>query len=125
MQSLAPLTAQHGLHLVAQRLIKGLADVRRLPLPLQLPGRGHVWRQFTVLITDESPVDRDGLVPLLTERGVGSGIYYRKLVFDYECYRDNPRVKVAEVPVVTSVTGRVAYRFRCIRHSVPMNSIPS
>jgi perosamine synthetase len=91
----------------AQHLINGLADLRGLRLPRQLPGRGHVWHQFTVLITDESPVDRDEFVALLTERGVGNGIYYRKLVFDYECYRDNPRVKVAEVPVAASVTGRV------------------
>jgi dTDP-4-amino-4,6-dideoxygalactose transaminase len=91
----------------AQHLINGLADVRGLRLPQQLPGRGHVWHQFTVLITDESPVKRDEFVGLLTERGVGSGIYYPKLVFDYECYRDNPRVKVTEVPVATSVTDRV------------------
>jgi perosamine synthetase len=76
------------------------------------------------LITDESPVDRDEFLALLTERGVGSGSYFWKLVFDYECYRDNPRVKVAEVPVAPSVSGRVV-SLPCIRHSVPMNSIPS
>jgi perosamine synthetase len=48
-----------------------------------------------------------GLVALLTEPGVGSGIYYRKLVFDYECYRDNPVSRSPRCPVVTSVTGRV------------------
>ena len=29
----------------------------------------------------------------LTERGVGSGIYYPKLVFDYDAYRGNPQVR--------------------------------
>jgi perosamine synthetase len=90
----------------ADRLIEGLADVPGLQVPRQLPGRGHVWHQFTALVTDESPVSRDELVTRLGERGVGSGIYYPKLVFDYDCYRDHPRVVTREVPVAASVTER-------------------
>jgi dTDP-4-amino-4,6-dideoxygalactose transaminase len=91
----------------AQYLIDGLGDVDGLRVPQQRPGRGHVWHQFTVMITDEAPMDREEFVTRLTERGVGSGIYYPKLVFDYSCYRDHPRVKVGEVPVAASVTDRV------------------
>jgi perosamine synthetase len=90
----------------ADRLIAGLADLPGLQVPRQLPGRGHVWHQFTALVTDESPVSRDELVVRLGERGVGSGIYYPKLVFDYDCYRDHPRVVTREVPVAASVTER-------------------
>jgi dTDP-4-amino-4,6-dideoxygalactose transaminase len=90
----------------ADRLIAGLADVGALRVPRQLPGRSHVWHQFTALVTDESPVARDELVARLAERGVGSGIYYPKLVFDYDCYRDDPRVKTHDVPVAASVTER-------------------
>jgi len=87
----------------AQRLINGLSGIPGLVVPQQLPGRSHVWHQFTVLITDEAPVDRDEFVSMLGERGVGSGIYYPKLVFDYDCYRNDPRVNVADVPVASSV----------------------
>lgn len=59
------------------------------------------------MITDQAPMDREEFVARLTERGVGSGIYYPKLVFDYSCYRDHPRVKVGKVPVAASVTDRV------------------
>jgi dTDP-4-amino-4,6-dideoxygalactose transaminase len=91
----------------AQFLIDGLGDVRGLRVPQQRTGRGHVWHQFTVMLTDESPIERDEFVMHLTERGVGNGIYYPRLVFDYDCYRDNPQVKASAVPVAASVTGRV------------------
>jgi perosamine synthetase len=62
-----------------------------------------------VVTTSSRSQADDGTNPDRPWRGVSliSGIYYCKLVFDYECYCDNPRVKVAEVPVATSVTGRV------------------
>ncbi len=90
----------------ADRLIEGLADVPGLQVPRQLPGRGHVWHQFTALLDEDAPVSRDELVARLGERGVGSGVYYPKLVFDYDCYRDDPRVKASDVPVASSVTSR-------------------
>jgi len=90
----------------ADRLIAGLSDVRGLRVPQQLPGRGHVWHQFTVLVTDESPIDRDELVARLPERGVGCGVYYPKLVFDYDCYRASDRVVASSTPVAASVAER-------------------
>jgi dTDP-4-amino-4,6-dideoxygalactose transaminase len=91
----------------ADRLRADLCDVPGLRLPRQLDGRRHVWHQFTVLLTDQAPVDREEFVTKLAERGVGSGVYYPKLVFDYDCYRDNPQVVTAEVPVARSVADRV------------------
>ena len=38
---------------------------------------------------------------------MGSGVYYPKLVFDYDCYRGDDRVIVPEVPVAASVAERV------------------
>jgi dTDP-4-amino-4,6-dideoxygalactose transaminase len=91
----------------AAYLVDGLADVAGLRVPRQQPGRGHVWHQFTVMITDDAPMDREEFVTRLTERGVGSGIYYPRLVFDYACYRDHPRVKAGDLPVAASVADRV------------------
>jgi perosamine synthetase len=90
----------------AARLSAGLAGVAGLRTPAVAPGRDHVWHQYTVLLTDESPVDRDELAARLAERGVGSGVYYPKVVFDYDCYREHPRVVTAEVPVARSVVAR-------------------
>lgn len=88
----------------AARLTAGLADLPGLRLPRELPGRTHVWHQYTVLLPPGA--DRDGLVAALAASGVGSGIYYPRTVFDHDCYREDPRVVVADVPVAESVARR-------------------
>lgn len=88
----------------AARLSAGLADVAGLRLPRELPGRSHVWHQYTLLLPEGT--DRDRVVADLAAAGVGSGIYYPRTVFDHDCYRSDPRVVVADVPVAESVARR-------------------
>ena len=81
--------------------------LRGLPgivVPEVLDGRGHVWHQYTLRVTDEAPVSRDVFVQRLHDLGVGAGVYYPRLVHDYACFRDHPRI----VPGDTPVAGRVA-----------------
>ncbi|WP_412539763.1 DegT/DnrJ/EryC1/StrS family aminotransferase [Longispora sp. K20-0274] len=85
----------------AARLTEGLAGVPGLTTPAELPGRSHVWHQYTVLV--DGDVSRDELAAKLLERGVGSGVYYPRLVHDYDCYRDHPRVIVDPTPVAERV----------------------
>lgn len=90
----------------AEALQAGLKDVAGLHLPSEVAGREHVWHQFTLLLDEDAPVDRDTLAARLTEKGVGSGIYYPKAVYDYECYREHPRVVIEDTPVASSVASR-------------------
>lgn len=76
----------------AARLSEGLSDLPGLRVPAVLPGREHVWHQYTVLVTPQARVGRDELAARLTELGVGTGVYYPKLCFDYDCYAEHPRV---------------------------------
>ncbi len=87
----------------AARLSAGLADVPGLRTPRELPGRSHVWHQYTVVVTDDAPISRDEVVERLTDRGIGCGIYYPKVVYDYDCYRNHPGVVPADVPVAERV----------------------
>ena len=57
-----------------------------------------MYHQYTVRVTDDATLDRDGLAAALAARGVGSGVYYPRVVFDYDCFLDDPRVKVEAVP---------------------------
>jgi dTDP-4-amino-4,6-dideoxygalactose transaminase len=91
----------------AEILTKGLADIPGLRLPAALPGRDHVWHQYTIRITEDAAVSRDDLAVELTGRGIGSGVYYPKVVFDYDCYREHPNVIAADVPVARRVAGQV------------------
>jgi perosamine synthetase len=90
----------------ADLLSAGLAGLEYARTPYELPGREHVWHQYTVLIAEDAPISRDDLAEQLLERGVGSGIYYPRPVFDYACYRDDQRVLNASVPIATSISRR-------------------
>ena len=87
----------------AERLSDALADVPGLRVPRALPGRHHVWHQYTVLVEDGARLTRDQLVDGLTERGIGCGVYYPRLVHDYDCYRADPRVVIDPTPVASRV----------------------
>lgn len=87
----------------AEQLRAGLADVEGLVLPAELPGRHHVWHQFTVLVEDDAPISRDELIESLAADGVGSGIYYPRLLGDYPHLGNDPRVVVGETPVAARI----------------------
>lgn len=91
----------------AVALNTGLAGVPGLVTPVELPGRSHVWHQYTVRITPDAPVGRDEFIARLTEAGIGNGIYYPKLVFDYDCYRNHPGVRISDVPVAERIVSEV------------------
>lgn len=91
----------------AAYLSAALGAVRGIVVPKEQEGRRHVWHQYTVRVTAESGVSRDELVAKLGERGIGAGIYYPKLVFDYPTYRDRDDVIVGEFPVAERVVQEV------------------
>ncbi len=90
----------------AARLVAQLSDIDGLLLPTEIPGREHVWHQFTVLVPTDRVADRDAMVDRLRDAGVIAGIYYPKPVYDYDCYRSNPQVVIGETPVAQDVARR-------------------
>ena len=88
----------------ARRLQEGLADLQGVKLPKQMPDRVHVWHQFTILLGDDARIDRNLFIDKMFENEIGCGSYYPKLVFDYECFRNNARVKIDEYPVANRVS---------------------
>jgi dTDP-4-amino-4,6-dideoxygalactose transaminase len=90
----------------AATLNEALADLPWLQVPSQVAGRGHVWHQYTVLLSEDAPITRDQLIEHLAARGVGCGVYYPKTVLDYDCYRSSPSVVRDDVPIARSVAER-------------------
>lgn len=89
-------------------LREGLAGIPGLVLPTEpLPGRTHVYHQFTIRITADAAVSRDEVIDQLTQRGIGCGIYYPKVVFDYDCYRADSRVVADDVPHAFQIASEV------------------
>jgi dTDP-4-amino-4,6-dideoxygalactose transaminase len=87
----------------AAALNEGFAELKAIRTPVELPGRSHVWHQYTIVLTDNSPITRDEFVVKLSEAGIASGAYYPKLAFDYDCFRNDKRVIVDDVPVAAKV----------------------
>jgi perosamine synthetase len=82
----------------ATRLTEGLAGTDALALPTVAPNRTHVFHQFTVRVLPGSACDRDALAKRLADLGIGTGIYYPRLVHDYDCYRDHPQIVADATP---------------------------
>ncbi|MDV6012366.1 DegT/DnrJ/EryC1/StrS family aminotransferase [Haloechinothrix sp. LS1_15] len=94
----------------AAALSKGLAGTPGLILPGDAPGCEHAWHQYTVRLTGDATLTRDGLARALAERGVETGIHYPRLVFDHDCYRTHPRVagtSLDDVPVAAAAARQV------------------
>lgn len=69
-----------------------LAGVSALQTPVVLADRRHVFHQYTVRVAGNSSLNRDELAGSLTERGIGTGVYYPYTVHSYECFAGDPRV---------------------------------
>ena len=105
MHRLGEITARRRAN--AARLSAGLAGIAGLGLPIEPTGRTHVYHQFTVRVGAEAACDRGQLAKRLEDAGVGSGIYYPRLMHDYDCYRDHPLVGKDETPRAASAAAEV------------------
>lgn len=79
-------------------------------LPLETPALAgdemrHARHLYQVLVADESPVDRDELLSLLTQSRIGVGVHYRG-VHLHPYYRDRYRLEPGDFPVATDISNR-------------------
>ena len=86
----------------AARLTEGLAGIPGLRTPIVPEGREHVWHQYTLLI--DGAVGRDDVAKHLEAAGIGHGLYYPRLMHDYDCYRGHPQIVVDATPHAQRVT---------------------
>jgi len=90
----------------AALLTEALSGIDWLQTPTQLENRGHVWHQYTLLVSRDAPATRDEVSERLSQAGVGSGFYYPRVAFDYDCYRNHPQIVADDVPVAFDVAAR-------------------
>lgn len=91
----------------AQALAEGLAGIDGLIPPSEPRGRRHVFHQFTVRVTRDARMTRDALLEFLRARDVGCAVYYPRPVFDYACFRRDPRVGAPRTPIADRLSGEV------------------
>jgi perosamine synthetase len=91
----------------ARLITKGLSGIEGLVLPVEPPGRGHVYHQYTVRVTPDARLTRDELRRLLEANEIGCGVYYPRPVFDYDCFRDDPRIAKGPTPKAAQLATEV------------------
>lgn len=89
----------------AQRLTDLLADLPGLITPEDHPG--HVYHQYTVRITSEAPLSRQRLRDHLASSNISTGVYYPRVVFDYDCFRSHPRIETSAIPKAEAAAAEV------------------
>jgi len=82
----------------AAALTEGLRGAEGLGLPHDPDGGTHVYHQYTVRVAAAARVTRDELAHHLQRKGIGSGVYYSRPVFDHDCFRRDPMVETPAVP---------------------------
>jgi perosamine synthetase len=73
-------------------------------LPVVPRGHQPVWHQYTVLLPPG--VDREAVQARMREGGVESGVYYPRLAWDYEVYREHPGIVPDDTPNAREATAR-------------------
>jgi len=71
----------------AAYLSQKLRGIQGIQLPKVRQGCQHVFHQYTIRVTEGSPISRDELARILKERGIGSGIYYPIPIHRQPLYR--------------------------------------
>jgi perosamine synthetase len=91
----------------AAALSAGLADLAGFVPPGVPPGRTHVFHQYTARVTPDARIGRDELRRSLAVLGIGTGVYYPRPVFEYECFRADPRIGAPHTPQAERIAREV------------------
>ncbi len=91
----------------AAALTERLAGIEGLTLPTEPAGRDHVWHQYTVRVTAAASRSRDQAVEAIRTAGVDAGVYYPRAVYDYGCFRRDPRVGDVRMPAAETIAREV------------------
>ncbi len=89
---------------VANEYYLGLQYVKEIKLPNMNHFQEDSWHQYTIILLDQTQKDRENLKNYLQEKGVSTGIYYPRLMFDYKCFLENPKIELGDFPVAQSIS---------------------
>jgi dTDP-4-amino-4,6-dideoxygalactose transaminase len=75
-------------------LTGAIRNIKGLSAPVVLPGRRHVYHQYTIRVTADYPLTRDELKKYLEEKGIGCAVHYpipihRQPFYQSLGYKDN------------------------------------
>jgi dTDP-4-amino-4,6-dideoxygalactose transaminase len=64
----------------AEFYFRELKDIECIDLPeVRVPFEDHAWHLFPIVLKEDAPVQRDHLIELLANRGIGTSVHYKPL----------------------------------------------
>ena len=90
----------------AARLSKGLEKIRGISIPAVRKGNKHVFHQYTIRLTDEFGLSREGLMEHLADKGINTAVYYPKPLHLCHHFR-KLGYKAGDFPVAEKMSGQV------------------
>jgi dTDP-4-amino-4,6-dideoxygalactose transaminase len=91
----------------AAALTEGLRGIEGLTLPAEPPGRFHVYHHYAARVGLDARLTREKVVDALGEAGVEAGTHYPRAVYDYACFRADPRVGKVRLPQAETLAAEV------------------
>ena len=86
----------------ARYLSSQISAIAGLKIPVM--DAGHVFHQYTILVTSQFPVGRDQLLQHLTQRGIGTAVFYPLPIHQQKAY---PEFHHQHFPVTETVAQQV------------------
>jgi len=94
---------RRGRQRCAQHYYARLAGLGCVDLPaLHVPIEDHAWHLFPIILRPEAPLDRDRLIELLAERGIGTSVHY-KPIHRLRYYREKYALQPEDYPNAESI----------------------
>ena len=62
---------------------KAFTNIKGLVTPITASDRTHVYHQYTLRVTSEFKMTRDEFKNYLTEKGIGSNVYYPRPLYEF------------------------------------------
>jgi dTDP-4-amino-4,6-dideoxygalactose transaminase len=91
----------------ARLLTSALEGIPGVILPREPPDRRSAWHQYTIRVTEDAGISRDDIAKGLRDHGIGTGIYYPRPVYDYDCFDGHPQIVRDPTPNATAAADEV------------------
>jgi len=95
----------------ASALTEGLKDVRGITTPHVRNEAKPVWHQYSIMVDKvEAGISRDELKERLNDEGIGSGVYYPRVMSDYSVYgeyKNTGRIVEGDLSIARKIVNEV------------------
>ena len=84
-----------------------LSDIKGIRIPKMPSGVTNSYQYYPIVIEDDYPISRNQLYDMFKEKNILTRKYFYPACIDYDCYKNNLEVKLADLSVVNDLKNKV------------------